>query len=260
MKDFHIALTAYVKAFELMNRLRLWRYALLPGLLSIAIGGAIAWLGWQLSHYIAEFALQWIHFKHFATLIQTLVRVLSTAIVFVLSIMSYRNILLALSGPLLSPLASKIYEHETNMLSKDAPFVSVQTARLLIRSVHISLRNLLKELFYTVLVLALGLFAPFLVVVPILLFFIQAYYAGCGSLDYTLERFYTVRQSVDFSQRHRGMAIGNGAVFLGLLAVPILGLFLAPVLATAAATIAAVQRVPMPLLKENHEGLRKDML
>jgi CysZ protein len=79
-------------------------------------------------------------------------------------------------------------------------------------------------------------------------------------LDYTLERFYTVRQSVDFSQRHRGMAIGNGAVFLGLLAVPILGLFLAPALATAAATIAAVQRVPMPLLKEKHEGLRKDML
>ena len=110
----------------------------------------------------------------------------------------------------------------------------------------LNLGNLFRELSYTLLLLLLGLiplFAPF---TALAILGVQAYYAGFGNLDYTLEKFYDSREARRFAQRYRYLAIGNGLVFLGLLALPIAGLFLAPALSTVAATLATLKRVDVP--------------
>jgi CysZ protein len=92
------------------------------------------------------------------------------------------------------------------------------------------------------LILLIGLFPIATFAVPVLIFIIQAYYAGFGNFDYYLERYANVSQSKYFVSRNKGLAVGNGAVFLALLLIPIAGLFLAPALATTAATVEGIKR------------------
>ena len=70
-----------------------------------------------------------------------------------------------------------------------------------------------------------------------LLFLVQSYYAGFGNMDYTLERHLSYRQSIQFVRNHKGIALGNGMVFMMLLLIPILGIILVlPLSVTAAST------------------------
>ena len=73
---------------------------------------------------------------------------------------------------------------------------------------------------------------------------IQAYYAGFGNADFTLERRrYKVNDSVRFMRQNRALALGNGAGFLLLLLIPVVGLVLAPGLGAVAATIDSVEAI-----------------
>jgi CysZ protein len=74
-----------------------------------------------------------------------------------------------------------------------------------------------------------------------LLFLTQAYYAGFGNMDYTLERHFKYRESIDFVRRYRGVAIGNGIVFMLLLLIPIFGIILVLPLSVTAASLKTVQ-------------------
>jgi CysZ protein len=70
---------------------------------------------------------------------------------------------------------------------------------------------------------------------------VQAYYAGYGNLDYFMDRRYTVKESINFIGNNKGVALGNGIGFLLLLAVPLIGVFLAPTLGVAAATLSGIE-------------------
>ncbi len=108
----------------------------------------------------------------------------------------------------------------------------------MLRGIYLAIRNLFRELFFSLLILLLGLLIPFLSVLsPFLLFVIQAYYAGFGNLDYYMEGKYTSRESVRLVKRNKGMAIGNGIPFILLLLIPVLGVGLALPLATISGTI-----------------------
>lgn len=70
---------------------------------------------------------------------------------------------------------------------------------------------------------------------------VQAYYAGFGNMDYTLERHFKYRESVQFIRRHRGIAIGNGLVFILFLIIPIVGVILVLPMSVTAASITTVE-------------------
>ena len=77
----------------------------------------------------------------------------------------------------------------------------------------------------------------------ILLFLIQSYYAGFGNIDYTLERHFNYKESIDFVKNHRGLAIGNGIVFMLLLFVPVLGIILVLPFSVISATKVTVEEL-----------------
>ena len=54
-------------------------------------------------------------------------------------------------------------------------------------------------------------------------------------MDYTLERHFGYKQSVQFVKKNKGFATGNGIVFMLLLLVPFVGIiFVLPLSVTAA--------------------------
>ena len=73
------------------------------------------------------------------------------------------------------------------------------------------------------------------------LILLQAYYAGFGNMDYTLERHFKYRESVQFIRKNRGIAIGNGLVFILFLIIPIIGVILVLPMSVTAASIKTVE-------------------
>jgi CysZ protein len=61
-------------------------------------------------------------------------------------------------------------------------------------------------------------------------------------MDFTLERYYRVRGSVQFVRRNRGLAVGNGIIYL-LLYFTIIGFVFALPLSTIAGTVEAMKKI-----------------
>jgi len=161
-------------------------------------------------------------------------------LVIILGFILYKYLLLICISPFMGPLSARVEEIITGEPTS-SKFSIKQTSYEIIRGIRVSLRNVVRELGLTLLLLILGLIPIFTVFVTPLIFVVQSYYAGFGNFDYFLERRANLRESVRYIRQHRGLAIGNGAGFMLLLLVPVLGLFLAPVMATVAATISALE-------------------
>ena len=62
-------------------------------------------------------------------------------------------------------------------------------------------------------------------------------------MDPTLERHFTYKESILFVQKNKGLAIGNGVVFVLFLLIPFFGVLLVLPFSVTAATIATVKLI-----------------
>ena len=142
----------------------------------------------------------------------------------------------------MSPVSEKI---EHYLIGDNATHQHRDTSfqQQLIRGIRINIRNLFKELFISILIIIGGFIVPFIgnIISTTLLFIIQAYYAGFGNIDYTLERHFKYRESIRFVKRNRGIAIGNGLVFMLFLFIPVIGVIIVLPLSVTAAAIETVE-------------------
>ncbi len=69
----------------------------------------------------------------------------------------------------------------------------------------------------------------------------QAYFAGFGNMDYTLERHFSYQKSIQFVKENKGIAIGNGLVFMLFLLIPFVGIIFIIPFSVTSATIATVK-------------------
>jgi CysZ protein len=110
------------------------------------------------------------------------------------------------------------------------------------RGLGITLKNLIKELAFTLplyLLALIPLITPFSTLAILL---IESYFVGFSMIDYRNEfRRLSAGESNRIIKQHRGLAIGNGLAFNLLLLIPVLGVLLAPPLGAVAAGIAANQ-------------------
>ncbi len=151
---------------------------------------------------------------------------------FILAFILFKYLVLIATGPLMSAMSEKIENKHASGMKR----LSMSFTYSMYRGIKLSMRNLAFELILTLLILAINLIPMLSIVVPILLFLVQAYYAGIGVMDYTLERFKSVRETTRFARNNRIMTIGYGSIYLVLLLIPIMGVFLSPVITTAIST------------------------
>ncbi len=247
-RDFTDGIISYGKAYRLISRHKLWYYMVVPGIASVILGLSIIYSAYLLSDNVTAL-LTAIYPETWwgASIVANISAVFSWILLGITGILGYRIILMALVAPFMSPLAARIQSELTGVPVYDPPFLSFTNFRLILRGATLSIRNVLKELWYVIWLLVLGLIPVIGWFAAIAIFFVQSFYSGFGNLDYSLEKYYGIAESKKFAARYRWLAVGNGAAFLTLLAVPIIGFFVAPALSVAAATVESVKRIDVPM-------------
>lgn len=238
IKNILSAITAYSGAFGLISKLKLWQYFAIPIIISIITASTIGFSAYGLSDNIGNFLAKiwiWDWGKEAFT---TFTSVLGAIFVLVIGLILYKHIVLALSAPFMSAVSEKIEFYINGDLKHQHRKTSFQEQ--LWRGIKISVRNITKELLISVPILLLKFIPLVNIFSTILLFLVQAYYAGFGNMDYTLERHYNYKESINFVGKNKGTSIGNGIVFMLCLLIPVLGIIIVLPLSVTAASLKTV--------------------
>ena len=235
IKDIILGLKEYSGAMALISKLKLWRYFIIPILISVAtfilIGVEAYVLSDNVGNYIAKIWI-WDWGKETFSALSNFI---GAIVVLIIGLILYKHIVMALSAPFMSPVSEKIEKHFYGDVSHKHRKTS--NAEQLIRGIRINIRNLVKELLFTIPILLLKFVPVVNIFSTLALFLIQAYYAGFGNMDYTLERHFNYKESLEFVNKNRGFAVGNGIIFMLFLLIPVIGIIIVlPLSVTAAST------------------------
>jgi len=241
LKNSINGIKAYFGTFKLISKLGLWKYFSIPIGISVLTGllfvSFVYFFSDDIGHFISKV---WI-WDFGSEVFATVSNVLGGVIIVILALVLYKHIVMALSAPFMSPVSEKIETYllgETNHKHRNTTF-----SQQLVRGIRINVRNLVRELLFMIPLVILSLIPGVNIITTILIFAIQAYYVGFGNMDYTMERHFNYKESVEFVRKNRGTAIGNGVVFMFLLFVPILGFIITLPISVVAASAETVKRL-----------------
>tara|TARA_B110000046_G_scaffold174151_1_gene197579 strand:+ start:507 stop:1262 length:756 start_codon:yes stop_codon:yes gene_type:complete len=238
IKNILSGISGYLGAFSLISKLKLWQYFIIPILISILTATFIGFTAYGLSDNIGVFLAEiwiWDWGKETVTIITSFI---GAIFVLVIGLILYKHIILALSAPFMSTVSEKIEIHINGSLKHNHRKTTFQEQ--LWRGIRINIRNLGKEILITIPILLLKFIPIVNIFSTILLVLIQAYYAGFGNMDYTLERHLNYKESINFIAKNKGVSIGNGIVFMLCLLIPVLGIIIVLPLSVTAASVKTV--------------------
>jgi CysZ protein len=235
IKNILKGIKAYSGTLQLISKLKLWKYFAIPILISLVTATLIGVSAYGFSDNIGNFIAKIWPWEFGKETFTTISSIIGGAVIIVFGFMIYKHIIMALSAPFMSPVPEKIEAYLTNSALHSHRKTSFKEQ--LWRGIRINIRNLFKEILFTIPILIIGFIPVIGFISAVLLFLIQAYYAGFGNMDYTLERHLKYSESISFVRKNRGIAIGNGIVFMLFLLIPVLGVIMVfPFSVTAAST------------------------
>ena len=252
-KQLKTGFTAYPKAIRLIWTNHLVKYLLLPAILNIIVVVAFIFSGVGIGDWIngiiersTENMNGWIHAGMVA------IKIILSIIFFALFIFIGGTIVNILMSPIYTFLSEKT---ETILTGREFPFDMKQTLKDVWRAIRIAVRNTAKQLILTALCLLLN-FIPIVgsIAALVLIFIINAYYFGCGFMDYTYERWrLSPKESRNETHKLKYIAFTNGAVYslpLYLFCGAFIAAFIGGVSAVAA-TLSQLELSSKPLGKPN---------
>ncbi len=241
INDFFDGLKSYGRAFRAISKLGLWAYTLIPALITLGLMGLIGFSAYGFSDSLGRLITGWWRWDWGADVIASIGSWIGGIVIGIIGVLILKYIVLIVVAPFMSILYEKV-ESKLTGVNSTSSFKLSKAIKDMLRGLRLALRNISRELFFTLLLLLVGLIPLIGFISPILIFIVQSYYAGFGNTDYTMERRFTVKQSVNFARQHKGLMIGNGTVFMALLMTGV-GFLIAPPLATVAATLESVERL-----------------
>ncbi len=254
-KNITDGIKVYSQALELISKLKLWKYFAIPIIISLITFTGIFIAAYGLSDNLGAWIAQIWPWGWGKGMFTKFSETLSYALIIAIGLISYKHIIMAISAPFMSPVSEKI---EVHLIGDNAIQQHRKTSfqEQLIRGLKINIRNLFRELFISIVIIIAGFIVPIIgnVISAGLLFMVQAYYAGFGNMDYTLERHFKYKESVKFVQRNRGIAIGNGIVFMLFLLIPVIGVIIVLPLSVTAAAIKTVELLEIDPKKVDFES------
>ena len=241
MSGILLSIKSYISSVGIIFKPRYLKYLIYSGLISVVFFIAALLIFWYFGDVVTDlltdrFSEGWL---------RSTLNVLTNFIAFIglafLLLLVYKHIVLILVGPVMGTFSEKLELDRVGQsaISVEPKFGAVYSTY---RGVRIASRNIIKELFWTAILLIASVIIPFLSVATVpLIFLVQSYYAGFGNMDVSIGRHKDVNSSIQYVKQNKLMVTANGAVFLALLLIPLLGAFLAPMLATSASTISMLE-------------------
>ncbi len=240
LKEIIIAFQGFEDARYFIKKHQLFRRLLLPGIIYTLLFIAGMFLFWHSSDTVVAWANrqmrietwlqqernEWLSFLF----VMTGVMLRLVLVLFYFSFFKY--LILIIGSPLFAYLSEKT---EAIMEGKEYELNWASIKKDCLRSIKIDLRNCGWQSVY---LLALVIFSLIPVagwIAPIIALLIECYYFGFSMLDYSFARLgLTPAESIRYSGRHKGLAVGNG---IGFYIMHIL-IILAPAYAIIAATFS----------------------
>lgn len=246
-KNFMYAVGMFFKAIGFIRKNRLSWLFIFPLILNVLL-----WFsGAHLIGEMMDFLMKWIRdflpdMSSWPHWVAGIMQVLGWIFWLILRVMLF-FVLVYLGGYLvmiaLSPVFSLAAERTLSIMGHyQTNYGFGHWIRDILRGIMLSFRNLLMELFLS-LMYFIGGFVPIIgLLSPLALLITSSYYFGFSFLDYALEqKRYTIVRSVIFVGGHKGLAIGAGIVFTLTMMIPFVGIFLAGfvgIVSVVAATLA----------------------
>lgn len=240
-------LAAYAEAFSLIRTLKLYKFMAIPLGVSLIVTAIIGVLARQTKSLASEYFNGLWPWEFGAEFMTRFSGVLGSLGVLFIGFIVTKYLVLALSAPFMSAVSDRIRDHYAPGLT---PKNDHQFWGLLWRGLRLNLGNLIREIGLTIVLLIMSVIPPFGLITTPLLLVIQAYFAGVGNLDYSLEAFFDYRQSKSFLNQYRGLAVGNGFVFNLLALIPFVGVIIVLPLSVSAAAICVFKHTEL-IPKEN---------
>lgn len=239
-----IAIQAYFQAHRFIQKHKLWKWILIPGILytTLFIFG-IYFFSHTSSNFIEWIILQtglksWLDKinNSFLGFLFTMGSLLLWLILMFFYFSLFKYIFLIVGSPLFAYLSERT---EAIIEGKDFPFSFIQLINDMKRGIFIAGRNSLWQTVYTLSILLLSLIPLAGWLTPVLALLVECYYYGFSMLDYSMERHKrTPAESIFFIGSHKGLAVGNGLVFYMMHLIPLVGWILAPAYSVVAATLS----------------------
>lgn len=144
----------------------------------------------------------------------------------------FKYLILIIGSPVFVYLSEKT---EAIIEGKEYSFNWPELKKDCIRNIQLSLRNSGWQSIYLITLILLSLVPVVGWITPVIALLMECYYFGFSMLDYSFARaHFTPVQSMAFTSRHKGLAIGNGLLFYLMHLV----IILAPAYAIIAATLS----------------------
>lgn len=164
-----------------------------------------------------------------------------------------KYIVLVLLSPLLA-YASEVAEEK--LTGRQFPFSWRQLMKDALRGALVAMRNGVLELAFTVAIWVASFFLPLITPISfILLFVVSSYFYGFSMFDYVFERRrMRIGETTRAVNSQLGAVLANGACFSLLMKIPLVGLMLAPVMASVGASITVLEREKQALMRNPPGG------
>ncbi|MGB1295204.1 MAG: EI24 domain-containing protein [Flavobacteriales bacterium] len=244
-KKFRLALGNYFVAHRFIFKHKLWIYAVVPAIINICLLSSLVFLALSINEQIKpaiENALAQLmpDFDSIRLVTNYFIQFIVDVSLLVGYFFVYKSVVLIVLSPFLAYLSEKV---DSLYTGREFPFNAKDLAKDVWRGILLSVRNSCIELFLIFFFLLLGLIIPVLSpLTTICIIIIESYYFGFAMMDYTNERKrLNSKESRQYVQKNKALALGNGLLFYGMFIIPIVGWIIAPIYGIVAGTLTVLQ-------------------
>lgn len=248
LQEIIIAFQSYLSAHQFIRKHKLWKWIIIPGIIYMIIflagmyffiisaDGAVSYISERIG------IDGWLSRKSSGLLsflfLMGGIMVRIVLVFFYFSLFKYAFLIIG------SPLFAFLSEKTATLLeNKEYPFSFAQFMKDIVRGIRLALRNTFWQSVYIISIFLLSLFPLAGWITPLIILFVECYYFGFSMLDYNSERNkMSYSESINFINKHKGLAIGNGIVFYGMHLVPVIGWMFAPCYAVIAGTLSIYKK------------------
>lgn len=243
MKAITLVFNSFSDSFKVIKDAGLRKFYFLPGIISMFLFGGFIYLGEYLSLNLASALENFFKLQEYGSILYIFIKILVWICTVFFYYLVYKSLLLVIISPILGYVSERV---ETHLTGKKFDFTFKDNLRFLIRGIDIGLKSFFKQMVGTCVVMLLGFIFPINLSIPLLIFIIQGYFTGFSFMDYTLERYnLSPKESLDFLKKQRVYAALCGGIFTLLFFIPVIGIFIAPLITCVATTM-----ITLELLKE----------